>query len=95
MRSQVVSSGGAACPLCAGSLAVCLPCAAAPTAAPQAAIAAGNGTSASVTVQFPLTNIDRVVLQEDLTFGEIVQAFTVSVLPAGGCPVYVCVRARA
>ncbi len=55
---------------------------------PAAAVAstAANGTLAALSIRldFPTTIIDRVILQEDQAFGQLVQAFTVSVLPEGG-----------
>ena len=50
----------------------------------EAAVARGNGTGASIRIDFPFANVNRVILQEDLSFGELVQGFTVEVLPAGG-----------
>jgi len=43
----------------------------------------GNGTDLSITFAQP-TAVDRVVIQEDQTYGERVLAFTVSVTVAGG-----------
>jgi alpha-L-fucosidase len=52
---------------------------------PSAAIAATNGTGSSITLTLPNTTIiNRVILQEDLTFGELVLSFTVEVQPPGG-----------
>ena len=50
----------------------------------EAAVARGNGTGLSLRVDFPFTFVNRVILQEDLSFGQLVQGFTVEVLPAGG-----------
>lgn len=49
-----------------------------------AAVNRTTGTGASIRLDFPLATINRVILQEDQTLGQIVQAFTVSVLPEGG-----------
>jgi len=49
-----------------------------------AALARVNGTGMSISVSFPFANVNRVILQEDLSFGQLVQGFTVEVLPAGG-----------
>jgi hypothetical protein len=49
-----------------------------------AAVARGNGTGVSLRVDFPFAFVNRVILQEDLAFGQLVLAFTVEVLPAGG-----------
>ncbi len=49
-----------------------------------AAVARGNGTGLSIKVDFSFANVNRVILQEDLAFGQLVQGFTVEVLPAGG-----------
>ncbi len=52
---------------------------------PAAAVASANGTGVSLTLTLPSTTvIDRVILQEDLAYGQLVLAFTVSVLPPGG-----------
>lgn len=53
---------------------------------PAAALASGSGiANASLRVDFPLAVVDRVILMEDLaSTGEVVQGFTVEVLPAGG-----------
>jgi hypothetical protein len=51
----------------------------------HAAVAATSGTAASITVTLPTTTvINRVILQEDLSAGQLVLAFTVSALPPGG-----------
>ena len=50
-----------------------------------AAVARGSGAGLSVRLDFNFTFINRVILQEDLSVGgQIVQAFKVEVLPAGG-----------
>jgi hypothetical protein len=52
---------------------------------PAAALAASNGTGASITVTLPANSVvDRVILQEDLAFGQLVLAFTVEVNTPGG-----------
>ena len=51
---------------------------------PAAALAATNGTAASLTLTFPLSLVNRVILQEDLSFGQLVRGFTVTALPDGG-----------
>ena len=51
---------------------------------PAAALAAGNGTTASLHFAFPPAWVDRVVLQEELALGQLVQAFTVRVDAGGG-----------
>ena len=51
---------------------------------PAAAVNRTQGVGASIRLDFPLQVVDRVILQEDLAFGQIVQAFTVAALPAGG-----------
>jgi hypothetical protein len=51
---------------------------------PAAAVNRTQGAGVSIRLDFPLQVIDRVILQEDLAFGQIVQAFTVAALPAGG-----------
>jgi alpha-L-fucosidase len=53
-----------------------------PAAALATAAAAANVTRLSVS--FPLATVDRVILQEDLALGQLVWAFTVWALPAGG-----------
>ena len=50
----------------------------------EAAVARGNGTGLSIRVDFSFTNVNRVIIQEDLAFGQLVQGFRVEVLPAGG-----------
>ena len=50
-----------------------------------AAVARGSGAGLSFRLDFNFTFINRVILQEDLSVGgQIVQAFKVEVLPAGG-----------
>ena len=52
---------------------------------PAAALASGNGTGASLHIPFPAAAlVDRVILQEDLAAGQLVQGFTVAVDAAGG-----------
>ena len=51
---------------------------------PQAAAAASNGTGAALSFTFPKTFINRVILQEDQSKGQLVQAFKVEVRVAGG-----------
>ena len=52
---------------------------------PAAAVASTSGVGASITLNLPNTpTIDRVILMEDLALGQLVQAFTVQVLPPGG-----------
>ncbi len=52
---------------------------------PAAAVAATNGRANSLTIVLnATTTLDRVILQEDLTLGELVWAFTVEVKPEGG-----------
>jgi alpha-L-fucosidase len=51
---------------------------------PQAALAAGNGTTATLHLTFPAALVNRVILQEDLSRGQLVQGFTVQVDAAGG-----------
>jgi len=43
-----------------------------------------NVTGVSASLSFPLTLIDRVILQEDMSFGQLVWEFTVTVSPPGG-----------
>jgi len=47
-------------------------------------IASTNGTGASITLSFPETTINRIILQEDLSLGEIIMSYTIEVLPSGG-----------
>lgn len=42
------------------------------------------GVGASIRLDFALATVDRVILQEDQAAGQLVQAFTVEVLPEGG-----------
>lgn len=49
-----------------------------------AAVNRTAGVGASIRLDFPLTTINRVILQEDQALGQLVQAFTVAVLPEGG-----------
>jgi hypothetical protein len=51
---------------------------------PAAALASSSGTAASLTLTFPLHTVDRIMLQEDLAFGQLVRAFTVTAQPEGG-----------
>jgi hypothetical protein len=52
---------------------------------PSAAVAAANGTGASITVTLPsATVINRVILQEDLSHGQLVMSFSVTVRAPGG-----------
>ena len=51
---------------------------------PQAALASTNGTAASLHMAFPAALVDRVILQEDMALGQLVQGFTVEVNAAGG-----------
>ena len=52
---------------------------------PAAALAAGSGRGASLTIPLPAAaTIDRVILQEDLSQGQLVWAFTVEAKPEGG-----------
>lgn len=51
---------------------------------PQVALAAANGTGASIVVDFAPTVVNRVILQENLAYGQLVMAFTVQVQAPGG-----------
>lgn len=51
---------------------------------PNSSIASTNGTGASIKLTFPETTINRIILQEDLRYGEIVMSYTVEILPSGG-----------
>ena len=51
---------------------------------PAAALNATAGVGAAIRLDFAQAVVDRVILQEDLAAGQLVQAFTVAVLPPGG-----------
>lgn len=50
---------------------------------PQAALAATNGTGATISMAFSQAVINRIILQEDLALGQLVMGFTVSVSAPG------------
>lgn len=59
---------------------------------PTAALAATSGVGANISLTFPVAQIDRVILQEDQSQGQLVQAFEVYVdAPGGYAPVPVLV----
>jgi alpha-L-fucosidase len=52
---------------------------------PEAAVAATNGTGASLTLTFSTPQyINRVIIQEDLSQGQLVQAFSIQALSTSG-----------
>ena len=52
---------------------------------PESAVAATNGTGATLTLTFPSPQwVNRVIIQEDLTHGQLVRAFNVEAFAGGG-----------